>query len=299
MIGRQGGELIHLLSTVLHRYRPAWVVRYFDENYMHVYDGACIPEFADKNGWVEEEQEVGRLIDGINREYQARLDELRVALRVGDVDRARGVLRSIGEFLEGRGFNPWPIIDEVNARIRRGGGVREYINRLGRMYMDAVWGLITSELASRYLVLDGGDYLLVLLGRRGGGRYVLPTSEYDVLRLLSGLFPNDVRLLEGVVDADTAFAVALKRLAGTPYAKELAEAFLDINIGLVDRLDELLDRLPSTISVTCLPSVVRTLRLGYLSKIITSDTKATIIEFPSLPYHVFQPTELMEYFSDC
>ena len=294
MIGRKNGELIHWLSTILHRYKPAWVVKYFgDDGRVHVSDGVCIPNFVSGNEWIkEEEQVVSSLVERVLNEYFALWDEFRLVLGSGDVDRARGLLRSIGEFLEEHGVNPWPIIDEINARFRRGGSVIEYLNRLGRLYANVVWGIIVGELSSRFMTLDGGDYLVLLLGRSGGGRYVLPSSEYEVIKLLSGLFPDDVRILEDVVDIDTAFAVAIKRLANTPYAKELTEVYLGL-------YRDLLDRLPSGISInkpTCLPSIVRTLRLGYLSEVVPVDDRAVIIEYPSIPYQV---VDLMEYFNNC
>ena len=298
MIGRKNGYLVNWLSIILHRYKPAWVVKYFgDDGRVHVSDGVCIPDFIGGNGWLkEEEQVVGGLVEQVLREYFALWDEFRLALSRRDVDKARSLLRSIGEFLEGHGVNPWPIIDEVNARLRRGGNVLEYLDRLGRLYANVVWGIIVGELSSRFMTLDGGDYIVLLLGRSGGGRYVLPSSEYGIIKLLSGLFPDDVRLLEGVVDNDTAFAVALKRLAGTPYVKPLIEVYLNLNREVVGKLPNIIT---SITNLACLPSIVRTLRLGYLSEVIPVNDTAVIIEYPSIPYNVLQPTSLTEYFNEC
>lgn len=269
-IGERQLPVLCTIHIVLNEYEPivAWT-----EGLKHSY-AVCLTGVDSNN--IEEAFRRASLEFYNN----ARIGELEDALEAGDFKRARRILDDVEDVLVGMGLGDYAkafraLNDRAITVLKTGSLERaiEYAGEAARILGRMEFEYIMRKLSESLMILHAGGYAIILLKPPRIGLYHVSVEWPSIILDLARLFPGNIRALKEPDDADAAFLEALMRVRPA-YRQYILKAYLEAN-GVKSR--EAFEY--ALKDFTLAPSVVKSIRNGYLTFVIILDD-VYIIELP-------------------
>ena len=269
-IGERQLPALYTIHIVLNEYEPiiAW-----PEGLKHSY-AVCLIGVDSNN--IEEAFRRASLEFYNN----ARVGELEDALEAGDFKRARRILDDVEDVLVGMGLGDYvkafrALNDRAITVLKTGSLDRaiEYAGEAARILGRMEFEYIIRRLSESLMILHTGGYAIILQKPPRSGLYYIRVEWPSIILDLARLFPGNIRALKEPGDVDAAFLEALMRVRPS-YRPHILKAYLEAN-GVKSR--EAFEY--ALKDFTLAPSVVKSIRNGYLTFVIILDD-VYIIELP-------------------